>query len=175
MNDLFYFVEKGNIFNYADDNSVSVNYVELNVVSRLLQAEAEVTVKWLSENAVQANPSKFQGISLKGNGYAYDFKVYIRGQDIDFSESITALRICIDENLTFDIHVNNIRLKVSRQISALQRLTGILDLPSRKAFYNSFIVSVIYLLYLITMPIYEYPFTLFYVYIFIYILLYILI
>ena len=45
------------------------------------------------------------------------------------------------DNLTFDIHVNNICLKASRQISALHRLTGFLDLPSRKAIYDSFIVS----------------------------------
>ena len=48
MNDLFYFVKQGNLFIYADDNSVSVNHEELNVVSRLLQAEAEVTVQWFS-------------------------------------------------------------------------------------------------------------------------------
>ena len=56
-------------------------------------------------------------------------------------KSITALGICIDENLTFDEHVNNICLKASRQISALQRLTGFIDMPGRKAIYNSFIVS----------------------------------
>ena len=49
MNDLFYFVKQRNLFNYADDNSVSVNHEELNVVSRLLQAEAEVTVQWLDK------------------------------------------------------------------------------------------------------------------------------
>ena len=48
---------------------------------------------------------KFQGILLKGNKDGSDFKVFIRGQDIDFSKSITALGICIDENLTFDNHV----------------------------------------------------------------------
>ena len=37
--------------------------------------------------------------------------------------------------------VNNICLKASRQISALQRLTGLLDLPSRKAIYASLIFS----------------------------------
>ena len=47
----------------------------------------------------------------------------------------------IDENLTFDIHIDSICLKASRQISALQRLTGLLDFPSRKAIYNSFISS----------------------------------
>ena len=91
----------------------------------LCQAEAEVTVKWFSENLMQANPAKCQGILLKWNKHESDFNLSIRGQDIDFSESITTLGICIDENLTFDIHVNNICLKASRQISALQRLTGL--------------------------------------------------
>ena len=141
MNDLFYFITQGNLFNYADDNSISVNHVELHVVSHLLQAEAEATVQWFSENSMQANPAKFQGILLKGNKYVSDFKVSIRGQDVDFSKSISALGVCIDENLTFDTHVDNICLKASRQISALQRLTGLLDLPSRKAIYTSFIFS----------------------------------
>ena len=52
MNDLFYFVKQGDLFNYADENSVSVNHMELHVVSLLLQAEAAVTVKWFSENAM---------------------------------------------------------------------------------------------------------------------------
>ena len=124
MNDLFYFVKQGNLFNYADDNSVSVNHEELNVVSRLLQAEAEVTVQWFSENAMQTNPAKFQDILLKGNKDGSDFKVSIRGQDINFFKSVTALGICIDENLTFDNHVNNVCL----------RLAG------RLALYNAFLI-----------------------------------
>ena len=46
---------------------------------------------------------------------------------------MTALDICIDENLNFDIHIFNICLKACSQISALQPLTGLLDLPSRRA------------------------------------------
>ena len=65
----------------------------------------------------------------------------VSGQDIEFSKTITALGICIDENLTFDKHIDTICLKASRQISVLQRLTGVLDMPSRKAIYNSFICS----------------------------------
>ena len=62
MNNLFNFVKQGYIFNCSDDNSVSVNHMELHVVSRLLETKAEVTVKWFSENAMQANRAKFQGI-----------------------------------------------------------------------------------------------------------------
>ena len=117
------------------------NNKELDIVHRLLQSEAEVTVRWFCSNAMEANPSKFQGILFKGNKQASDFKVSIGGQNIEFSKSMTSLRICIDENLNFDFHVNNICQKASCQISASQRLTGLLDLASRMAIYTSFISS----------------------------------
>ena len=90
---------------------------------------------------MEANPSKFQGILFKGNKQASDFKVSVGGQNIEFSKSMTSLGICIDENMNFDLHIKDICLKASRQISALQRLTGLLDLASRKAIYTSFISS----------------------------------
>ena len=142
MNDLFYFVKHANLFNYADDNSVSVNGKELNIVSRLLQSEAEVTVRWFCDNAMEANPSKFQGILFKGNKQVSDFQVSVDGHDIEFSNSMTSLGICIDDTLTFDSHISDLCLKAGRQISALQRLTGLLDYPSRKAIYSSFISSL---------------------------------
>ena len=141
MNDVFYFVKNANLFNYADDNSVSVNGKELSMLSHLLQSEAEISIRWFSKNAMEANPTKFQGILFKGNKQAPDFNMSVDGNDIEFSQSISALGIYIDENLTSDILIDNIYLKASRQISALQRLTGLLDFPSRKAIYNSFISS----------------------------------
>ena len=98
MNDIFYFVKDTNLFNYADDNSVPVNGKELSMIRRLLQSEAEVTVRWFSENAMEANPSKFQGIIFKGNKQAPDFNVSVDGKYIEFCQSMTTLGICIDEN-----------------------------------------------------------------------------
>ena len=144
MNDLFYFVKHANLFNFANDNSVSVSGKELNIVSRLLHYEAEVTVRWFCDNAMEANPSKLQGILLKGNKQAGDFKLSVKRHDIEFSKSMTSLVICIDDTLIFDSHLshlNDVCLKASRQISGLQLLTGLMDYPSRRAIYNSFISS----------------------------------
>ena len=127
MNDLFYFVKHANLSNYADDNSVSVSGKKLSIVSRLLQYEAEVTVRWFCDNAMEANPSKFEGILFEGNKQADDFKLSVNGHDLEFSKSMTSLEICIDDTLIFDSYMNDICLKVSRQISALQLLTGLLD------------------------------------------------
>ena len=88
MNDIFYFVKNTNLFNYANGNP---------------PATIEVTVHRFSENAMEANPSKFQGILFKGNKHVSDFNVSVDGEDIEFCKSMTALGICIDENLTFDM------------------------------------------------------------------------
>ena len=93
---------------------------------------------------MEANPSKFQGILFKGNKQASDFKVSVGGQNIEFSKSINSLGICIDKTLIFDFHISNICQKASRQISVLQRLTGLLDFASRKAIYTSFISNFNY-------------------------------
>ena len=49
--------------------------------------------------------------------------------------------MCIDGKLNFNEHVHGICSKASAQISALQRLTGLVDYQRRKAIYTSFIAS----------------------------------
>ena len=47
----------------------------------------------------------------------------------------------IDGKLNFNEHVRSICSKANAQISTLQRLTGLVDYPSRKAIYTNFISS----------------------------------
>ena len=61
--------------------------------------------------------------------------------DICFVSKIEVLGVSIDDKLNFNDHVKRICSKASAQISALQRLTGLIDLPSRKAIYSSFIAA----------------------------------
>ena len=70
-----------------------------------------------------------------------DVHVTLGDIDIAFVQKIDVLGVCIDGKLNFNEHVRRICSKVSAQISALQRLTGLIDYPSRKAIYTSFIAS----------------------------------
>ena len=67
--------------------------------------------------------------------------VTLRVIDIAFVQKIYTLGVCIDAKLNLNEHVRRICSKASAQISALQRLTWLVDYPSRKAIYNSFIAS----------------------------------
>ena len=77
---LFGFVKHGTLIKYADDNSVSVNNKELNIVYRLLESVAEATAPLCCSDAIETNPTKFQGILSKGNKWADDVKVSFGGQ-----------------------------------------------------------------------------------------------
>ena len=98
-------------------------------------------VEWFEINAVQANPDKFQGMLLKDAKTVGDFTITVEGTEIAFVSEINALGVWIDDQLSFNAHVDRICTKASRQVSALQQLTCVLDYESRLAIYKSFIMS----------------------------------
>ena len=141
LNDIFYFVSKGDLYNYADDNCISVSHKDISVVSAQLENETQIMTKWFADNSMKANVDKFQGIILSGGRNNSAIQVSLDDVDIAFVQKIDVLGVCIDGKLNFNEHVCRICSKASAQISALQRLTGLLDYPSRKAIYTSFIAS----------------------------------
>ena len=141
LNDIFYFVNTGSIYNYADDDYVSVQHDELGLVKKVLKQETLQLVKWFSDNAMEANPNKFQGILFIRGHNVSSMQLQVNDNDIYFVSSINALGIYIDDKLNLNDHVDRICSKAACQVSALQRLTSVLDFPSRKAIYNNFISS----------------------------------
>ena len=98
-------------------------------------------VEWFAENSMKAIAEKFQGLILTGSRNNTDVQVSLVDIDIAFVQKIDVLGVCIDGKLNFNEHVRRICSKASAQISALQRLTGLVDYPGRKAIYTSFIAS----------------------------------
>ena len=69
MNDIFYFLEKSTLYNYADDNTVSYCHKIYQIVLSVLQIHVESTtmIEWFNDNHMQANPDKFQAIAVGQN------------------------------------------------------------------------------------------------------------
>ena len=62
LNDTFYFVKKSNLYNYADDNTLSYSHPGLLETKNVLSSESEYVIEWFGTNQMQANPGKFQAI-----------------------------------------------------------------------------------------------------------------
>jgi hypothetical protein len=62
INDIFDFVKKGDLYNYADDNTLSYGSNSVVDAIETLEEQSDILIKWFTENHMQANPDKFQAI-----------------------------------------------------------------------------------------------------------------
>ena len=141
LNDILYFVSNGDLYKDADDNCISVSHTDISMLCSRLENGTQAMAKWFADNFMKANAEKFQGIVLPGIRNHKDVQVSVGDVDIAFVQKIDVLGVCIDEKLNSNEHVHRFCSKASGQITALQRLTGLIDYPSRKAMYTSFIAS----------------------------------
>ena len=141
INDLFYFIERGTLYNFADDNSLACIAADKEELKINIQHDTSICIDWFCSNGMEANPSKFQCM-LFSNQSTEQLQI-----DINDSVSITsepcvkALGVYIDNRLNFNEHVKRSSLKAARQLNALSRISKFLNFKSRKLVYQSFILS----------------------------------
>ena len=74
-NDMLWFVEKTDIYNFADDNTIYSCAKSLNDVIRNLQSDMKVALKWFKDNQMMATPGTFQFMILSKNTINKSFVV----------------------------------------------------------------------------------------------------
>ena len=90
INDIFYFIEHGKLYNYADDNTLS--YADQDYV---LEKESSILIEWFNFNCMQANPDKFQAIAVGKKTYAKEPVFNIESANILCDEVVKLLGIDI--------------------------------------------------------------------------------
>ena len=95
-------MSKGDLYNYADDNCISVLHKDIRVVSAQLENETQIMTKWFADNSMKANVDKFQGIILSGGRNNTTIQVSLDDVDIAFVQKIDVLGVCIDRKLNFN-------------------------------------------------------------------------
>ena len=126
--------------NYADDNHL-VN--ESNCIDTLkvsLEKDAHRAISWFDNNYMDANPDKFQCISLDRFGRP-PISISIEGNTIPSSDSIKVLGVTLDSNLQYDTHISNLCFKASAQINAMKIIGKYFNTDCPIAMYKSFISS----------------------------------
>ena len=69
INDLFFVIEKSDICNFADDNTLYSCGANLKRVSENLVHNASKLLYWFKTNSMKANPEKFEFIMLSKKSY----------------------------------------------------------------------------------------------------------
>jgi hypothetical protein len=141
LNDIFTTVRDCDLYNYADDNTLSHAHKDIDVLKATLESDASRLIEWFDANLMKANPDKFQAIAFgkKTNDLNLSFNI---GQfTLPCEESVKLLGVTLDFKLSFNDHIAELCKKTSRQLNVLKRIGRHLSTQCKLLIYHSFILS----------------------------------
>ena len=113
INDIFQFVSKCNLYNYADDNTLSYADHKIENVKDTLEKESLSLINWFSDNKMQANPDKFQALAIGKKSHEKNITFDLNNTSISCENDVKLLGVTIDFRLGFSKHVSDICRKAS--------------------------------------------------------------
>ena len=97
INDLYYFINAENLYNSADDNTLTDQAENSIALVQKLQILGEQAIDWMKENHMIANPSKFYTILFsKDKADTAGIPIKVKDQEIVRESKIEFLGITID-------------------------------------------------------------------------------
>ena len=108
----------------------------------ILTTESQSAIKWFSEDKMIVNPDKFKSVVIHKSSQTSKPKQFLTGNDVvEVASSVKLLRIHIDDQLSFNLHICNICKSASKQLNSLVTLKCFLGFEERNVLINSFILS----------------------------------
>ena len=137
INDMFYFVDKTKIANYADDNSTYTTESNIDNLLKILEEETSLVLNWFRINEMKSNDDKCHLIVANHD----DVSVRLNSETTEGEDSVELLGIHIDNKLTFSQHVTNLCKKGNQKLHALARISKLLSQDKLKLIMKTFIES----------------------------------
>ena len=149
MNDIFYFLDKSKLANYADDASTHVCKKGIFPFLHLLKSETEIVLDWFKINEMKSNSEKCHLIVAENEhrpAYTSNCCIYLDQQkELLHSEKIVKLLGClglwIDNKMNFGEHVRTLLRKGNQKLHALMRVAKYTDEEKLRILMKTFIES----------------------------------
>ena len=144
IDDIFFFVEKLEICNFTDGNTVYSCGKDLLSIKEDLICTMKNILKWFRLNCLKANPGKFQFMILGDKTcYKHIFQTCVQsGDDVTFLGVITEKNLTFKKhNLTFKKYIDNLVRKAQYKRHALRRIRKFLTIEKAKILGNAFVDS----------------------------------
>ena len=143
-NDLFYFMAMCDLFNYADDNTMTCNGSSSEEVMYKLKNDVTIVIDWFERNLMKANPDKFTVMFLTPTRAVDDFPEYLLVNDVSIArKNVTKLLgVVLDDKLLYNKHIEQLCAKASRQLNALIRIRRYLEKGERYITVSLYQISI---------------------------------
>ena len=140
INDLYLWVSKTDLLNFADDNTISAAENTIEKLISTLEQDSQAAIDWFKINEMIVNPDKFQAIVVKKNCRMKDsYALNINNQTINSENCVKLLGIEI-ENM-FNKHISTLCKKAINQLNAIGRIQKYMGFKGKGVLLNSFALS----------------------------------
>ena len=138
INDILFFVEKSEICNFTDDNTIYSCGKDLRKIKEDLICTMKNILKWFMLNSLKAYSRKFQFMILSDKT-CYKHILKINLTCVQSSDEVTLLGEMTDKNLTFKKDIDNLVHKAHYKLHALRCIRKFLTIEKAKVLGNAFI------------------------------------
>ena len=127
------------LIHFADDTTAFMSHNDINTLALTINTELENIDKWICANKLSLNASK-SSFSLFTNKKTPSYPdILIRNSQIQRSPCQKFLGVQLDERLNFCNHINSVRLKLSRVVGILWKLSYFVPSSVLNTIYHSLI------------------------------------
>lgn len=144
INGIFDIKIKGILILFADDAVLILFDDNIDNLKRNVQGDIDAIASWLSSNKLTLNSKKTKCMLIKYHQTTtntQEFKITIDGNIIERVSSFKYLGITIQENLKWNMHVDNICGKLAGLSSVVKRLGNKIHTKTLISFYHSMVNS----------------------------------
>lgn len=151
INDMPLHISTSNMDIYADDTTLSssASWKEIPALQQVLTKDLEIVETWSRTNKMFINTSKTKAMILVGKCLRkrldqdpINFQLSLNNKQIDFVKTYKLLGLKIDDDLTYDEHIDELCNKLSKRIGLLRHISPYLKQKQRLIFYQAVIKPV---------------------------------
>ena len=140
INGIFFFIEKSEICNFADDNSLYSCDRNLLRIKENHTFDMKNILLWFRTNSLKANVGKFQFVILKRKNHRRQ-QIVINSITVKESNEVILLGITTDNKLVFKKHIENLCRTAQYKLHVLTRIRKYLTLDKVILLGNTLINS----------------------------------
>ena len=116
LNDIFLFLDKSEICNYADDNTIWTKGQKINTIIPILESEISTLNKWFKDNCMLLNEEKCKYIIIEPQRTkSGESEIRIGDHSVKNTDKETLLGVVLHNHLKFDHHIKRYVMKLGRR------------------------------------------------------------
>jgi hypothetical protein len=143
INDLPKVNTTSSIVMYADDTTIVFSHNDHNLIQTVLNADLQKVKEWLDKNKLTLNTKKTKFMlfgTRRRLSKCKDVNLFLDDDKIERVQCFKYLGIWMDENMSFNSHVEKLSKKISSRIGMISRATKYLTLEYRKVLFNAMVL-----------------------------------